>query len=129
MEELLRYASPVDIATERYAGEDLTFAGVAIPRGAAVFAVIGSANRDEQQFPQPDALDITREPNKHLSFGLGPHYCLGAPLARLEGQIAILTLLRTLPDLRLSVAPHVLRWRPGLVLRGLESLPVAFGNC
>jgi len=129
VEELLRYASPLETATERYARENITIAGDTIPRGAMVFAVIASANRDERQFANPDALDITREPNKHLSFGLGPHYCLGAPLARLEGQIAILTLLRTLPDLRLSVAPHVLRWRPGLVLRGLESLPVAFGNC
>jgi cytochrome P450 len=127
VEELLRYSSPVELATERYAREDLTFAGVAIPRGSAVFAVIGSANRDERQFPKPDTLDITREPNKHLSFGLGQHYCLGAPLARLEGQIAILTLLRRLPDLRLSVASHALRWRPGVILRGLESLPVTIG--
>jgi cytochrome P450 len=128
VEELLRYTSPVDLATERYTREDVTMAGVTIPRGEMVFAVLASANRDERQFADPDTLDVTREPNKHLAFGLGPHFCLGAPLARLEGQIAIDTLLRRVPDLRLTVAPDVLRWRRGLLLRGLESLPVAFGN-
>jgi cytochrome P450 PksS len=93
-----------------------------------VYVVIASANRDERHFPNPDALDITREPNRHLSFGLGAHFCLGAPLARLEGQLAITTLLRRLPDLRLMMAPSQLRWRRGLLLRGLEALPVAFGG-
>jgi cytochrome P450 len=119
VEELLRYGSPLETATERFAREDVTVAGVTIPRGSLVFAVIASANRDERQFPKPDALDIKREPNKHLSFGLGPHYCLGAPLARLEGQLAISTLVRRTVRL---VAPDKLRWRRGLVLRGLESL-------
>lgn len=126
VEELLRYASPVETATERYAREDVTVAGVTIPRGEMVFVVIASANRDERQFADPDKLDLTREPNKHLSFGLGAHFCLGAPLARLEGQIAINTLLGRFPDLRLAVAPSELRWRRGLVLRGLEALPVVF---
>ena len=102
VEELLRYASPVETATERYAREDVTVAGVTIPRGEMVYAVLASANRDERQFPDPDALDITREPNKHLAFGLGTHFCLGAPLARLEGQIAIGTLLRRMPNLRIT---------------------------
>jgi cytochrome P450 PksS len=93
-----------------------------------VFAVIASANRDERQFPDPDKLDITRTPNKHLAFGLGAHFCLGAPLARLEGQIALNTLVRRIPDLRLAVAPAALRWRRGMVLRGLEALPVSFGS-
>ena len=128
VEELLRYASPVETATERYPREDVTMAGVTIPRGEMVFAVIASANRDERQFPNPDTLDITRDPNRHLSFGLGTHFCLGAPLARLEGQIAINTLLRRAPGLRLDVEPGELRWRPGLVLRGLEALPVAFAK-
>jgi Cytochrome P450 len=97
-----------------------------IMRGEIVFAAIGSANRDERQFANPDALDITREPNKHLAFGLGAHYCLGAPLARLEGQIAINTLLRRTAQLRPAAAPEALRWRRGLVLRGLEALPVTF---
>jgi cytochrome P450 len=128
VEELLRYTGPVEMATERYAREDVTMAGVTIPRGEMVFAVIASANRDERQFADPDTLDVTREPNKHLAFGLGPHFCLGASLARLEGQIAINTLLRRVPDMRLTVAPEVPRWRRGLLLRGLESLPVDFGN-
>jgi cytochrome P450 len=126
VEELLRYESPLETATERYAREDVTVAGVTIPRGATVFAVIASANRDERQFPDPDALDLTREPNRHLAFGQGIHYCLGAPLARLEGQIAINTLLRRAPELRLAVPPESLRWRRGLVLRGLQALPVEF---
>jgi cytochrome P450 PksS len=126
VEELLRYASPVETATERYARTDVTIADVTIARGEMVFAVIASANRDERQFPDPDVLDITREPNRHLSFGLGAHFCLGASLARLEGQVAITTLLRRAPDLQPAVAPERLRWRRGLVLRGLEALPVAF---
>lgn len=77
-------------------------------------------------FENPDELDITREPNKHLAFGQGVHFCLGAPLARLEGGIAINTLLRRMPDLRLSVESKTLRWRPSICLRGLESLPVSF---
>jgi cytochrome P450 PksS len=125
IEELLRFTSPVDIATERYASEDMMLHGVTIPRGELVLAAIGSANRDERQFPDPDTLDLGREPNRHLAFGQGIHYCLGAPLARLEGQIAITTLLRRLPDLRLAVDPGSLRWRRGLMLRGLEALPLA----
>jgi cytochrome P450 len=105
--------------------QDLTIAGVTIPRGEIVFAVVASANRDERQFKDPDKLDITREPNKHLSFGLGAHFCLGAALARMEGQIAINTLLRRAPGLRLAVAPQALRWRAGLGLRGLKALPVS----
>jgi cytochrome P450 PksS len=125
VEELLRFGSPVEAATERYPREDVTIAGVTIPRGEMVLAVIASANRDERQFANPDKLDITREPNKHLAFGLGAHFCLGAALARMEGQIAIGTLLRRAPGLRLAVEPGALRWRPGLVLRGLKALPVA----
>lgn len=128
VEELLRYSCPVEMATERYAREDVTIAGITIARGDIVNAVIASANRDERQFPNADKLDIAREPNKHLAFGLGAHFCVGAPLARLEGQIAINTLLRRLPDLRLDVSPEALRWRPGVLGRGLEALPVAFGR-
>ncbi|MFT5301740.1 MAG: cytochrome P450 [Mariniblastus sp.] len=125
VEELLRYGSPVEMGTERYAREDLTIAGVKIPGGSLVGVVLASANRDESQFPNPDSLDITRTPNKHLAFGLGTHYCTGAPLARLEGQIAISTLLQMVPQLQLDAAPHALRWRLGLITRGLESLPIA----
>ena len=126
VEELLRYTSPVQIATERFAGEDVTIAETRIRRGELVLAVIGSANRDERQFENPDTLDITREPNRHLAFGKGIHHCLGAPLARMEGQIAIDTLLRRFPKLHLAVTPESLRWRRGLFLRGLEKLPLAF---
>ena len=122
----MRYNGPIATATERFTSEDITLSGVSIPRGELVFAVIASANRDERQFTNPDDLDLNREPNRHLAFGMGIHYCLGAPLARLEGQIAINTLLRRLPDLRLDVARDRLCWRPGLVLHGLKELPVVF---
>jgi cytochrome P450 PksS len=114
------------MATERYAREDITIAGTHIARGELVLAVIGSANRDENYFDHPDSLDITRENNKHLAFGQGAHYCLGAALARLEGQIAISTLVQRMPDVRLNIAPDQLRWRGGFFLRGLEALPVLF---
>ena len=126
IEELLRYDGPLETATERYAREDVTIAGVTIPRGEMVFAVLASANRDERQFAHADTLDLAREPNRHLAFGQGVHFCLGAPLARLEGQIAISTLLRRIPDLRLAVPRQALRRRPGLVLHGLKALPVTF---
>jgi cytochrome P450 len=113
------------MATERFPRHDVTVAGTRIPRGEMVLAVIASANRDERQFVNADILDIAREPNKHVSFGQGVHFCLGAPLARLEGQLAINTLLRRTGELRLAVAPAALRWRRGLVLRGLEALPLA----
>jgi cytochrome P450 PksS len=128
VEELLRFESPLVTATERFAREDIPMGGVVIPRGEMVFAVLASANRDPRQFPDPDTLDVTREPNRHLAFGLGIHYCLGAPLARLEEEIAIGALLRRAPGLRLAVAPERLRWRRGLVLRGLASLPVETGE-
>ena len=126
VEELLRFVCPVEMATERYAREAITIAETTIPRGELVMAVIGSANRDEHYFEQPDAVDITRKNNKHLAFGHGVHFCLGASLARLEGQIAISTLVQRMPNLRLGVAPERLRWRGTFVLRGLEALPVSF---
>ena len=123
VEELLRYTSPVELATERYPREDVEIRGTTIPRGELVLAVIGSANRDERYFEDPDALDIARDPNRHLAFGRGGvHHCLGAPLARMEGQIAIGALVRRFPEARL--APGSLRWRRGLFLRGLERLPL-----
>jgi len=125
IEELLRYTSPVELATERYARKDVEIAGETIPRGELVLAVIGSANRDERHFENPDALDITRDSNRHLAFGRGGvHHCLGAPLARMEGQIAIGALLQRLPHARLATPPETLRWRRGLFLRGLERLPI-----
>ena len=126
VEELLRYTSPVFIAGERYAREDVTLHGQTIPRGGIALPVLGSANRDETVFENADTLDITREPNKHLSFGQGIHFCVGAPLARMEAQIAINTLLRRAPGLRLKRSPESLRWRSSLMLRGLEALPIEF---
>ncbi len=127
VEELLRYSSPVFMSTERYAREDSRIQGVTIPCGGMTLGVIGSANRDESVFENADELSIAREPNRHLSFGQGIHFCVGAPLARLEAQIAINTLLRRMPDLKLSVATDSLRWRPSMILRGLEGLPASFG--
>jgi cytochrome P450 len=126
IEELVRFVCPVEMATERYAREDIMIAQTTIPRGELVMAVIGSANRDANYFDHPDSLDITRKNNRHLAFGHGVHYCLGASLARLEGQIAISTLLQRMPNVRLSIAPEQLRWRGTFVLRGLEGLPVSF---
>ena len=125
VEELLRFTSPVEMATERYAREDVQVAGTTIPRGELVLAVLGSANRDERQFENPGVLDLARDTNKHLAFGRGGvHHCLGAPLARLEGQIAIGAFMRRFPAARLAVRPESLRWRRGLFLRGLERLPI-----
>ena len=126
VEELLRYVTPVDIATERYAREQTILGGETIRQGEQVLVVLGSANRDASQFAHPDVLDVTREPNRHLALGQGIHYCLGAPLARLEGQIAIESLLRRYPNLRLAAEPDSLRWRRNLFLRGLEQLPLAY---
>ena len=126
IEELVRFVCPLEMATERYTREDITIAETTIPRGELVMAVIGSANRDANYFENPDALDITRKNNKHLGFGHGAHYCLGAPLARLEGQIAISTLVQRMPNLRLGMAADRLRWRGTFVVRGLEALPVLF---
>jgi cytochrome P450 PksS len=124
IEEMLRYTSPVQIATERYALETITIAASTIPTGALVLCVIGSANHDEVQFERPDDLDLGRAPNAHLAFGQGIHYCLGAPLARLEAQIAFEALLRRFTDIDLAVSPATLSWRRGVFLRGVKRLPV-----
>ncbi len=128
VEELLRFCGPLKVATERYAREDSAIAGTTIPQGELVYLGLASANRDEQQFDDPDRLDVTRTPNRHLAFGQGVHFCLGAPLARLEGQIAIDTLLRRTRDLRLSVPHEALKWQRGLIIRGLRALPVTFAS-
>lgn len=126
VEELARYVVPAETATERYAVQDMTIAGTRIPRGELILAVIGSANRDSAVFENPDRLDVARQSNRHLSFGQGMHYCLGAPLARLEAQIAIGTLLRRAPNLRLAAPPTGVQWRRSFIVRGLEALPVTF---
>jgi len=126
IEEFLRFHSPVATSTNRWAGEDLEFHGKQIQRGDMVLVNLAGANHDPEEFAHADELDITRTENRHLAFGMGIHYCLGAPLARLEAQIALLTLLRRLPDLRLAVAPEDLVWRPSMLLLGLSKLPVQF---
>ncbi|MFE5677457.1 cytochrome P450 [Streptomyces erythrochromogenes] len=125
IEEFLRYDGPVSPGIARFAREDVEIAGTAVPRGATVLIASAIADRDPARFPDPDRLDITRQDNAHLAFGHGVHYCLGAPLARLEGHIAIGTALRRLPGLALAVEPDGIRWRPG-GLRGPLSLPVTF---
>ncbi|MFC5148133.1 cytochrome P450 family protein [Streptomyces aureoversilis] len=126
VEELLRYDGPVELATWRFATRDLTIGGQRIAEGDPVLVVLAAADRDPERFAGPDALDLSRRDNQHLGYGHGIHYCLGAPLARLEGQTALATLLRRLPDLRLAADPEDLRWRGGLIMRGLRTLPVAF---
>ncbi|GAB1541466.1 cytochrome P450 [Scytonema sp. NUACC21] len=126
VEEFLRYEASVQTASSRYTKEDVEIDGQIIPRGELVLVVLGAANHDPKHFNKPDELNITRQNNQHIAFGYGIHHCLGAQLARLEGQIAINTLLRRLPNIKLAVAPEELRWRPGLNIRGLEALPVKF---
>ncbi|MBV9229014.1 MAG: cytochrome P450 [Chloroflexi bacterium] len=126
VEELLRYTAPVSLSDERWASEDITLHGKLIRKGQMVLAALISANADPQQFPAGDTLDITRRENQHLAFGRGIHYCLGSPLARMEGQIAFATLLRRLPNLRLASDPEQLRWNGNPMLPGLVSLPVTF---
>ncbi|MDJ1138286.1 cytochrome P450 family protein [Streptomyces iconiensis] len=126
VEELLRYDGPVELATWRFATEPLTLGGQRIAEGEPVLVVLAAADRDPEKFAAPDTLDLARRDNQHLGYGHGIHYCLGAPLARLEGRTALATLLRRLPDLRLAADPDDLRWRGGLIMRGLRTLPVEF---
>jgi len=126
VEELLRFDSPVERTITRWATADVELGGRTIERGDLVIAVVGSANRDAEQFPDADVLDLGRAENKHIGFGRGPHFCLGAPLARLETEIALETLLRRLPNLRLAIAEDDLYWRPIPIFRSLAELPVAW---
>ncbi|MDP9844764.1 cytochrome P450 family protein [Streptosporangium lutulentum] len=127
IEEFLRYDGPVERATFRFAAEDLEIAGVHIPQGSIVHISLGAVDHDPEAFDAPETLDITRTDNRHVAFGHGIHFCLGAPLARLEAQIAFGTLLRRLPGIELSCAPSEVAWRQtGSIVRGLRALPVSF---
>ncbi len=125
VEELLRYANPVQMVN-RYALEDLEIGGVSIPRGSHLMLVVAAANHDPAFHADADRLSLEQADSHHLAFGQGIHYCLGAPLARLEGEIAFTTLLKRMPDIRLAVAADRLEWRPWSELRGLRALPVLF---
>ena len=121
VEELLRFESPVQ-RVSRIVYEDVTIDGRTIPQGSLVLGLLGAANRDPAQFPRPERLDLGRQDNRHLAFGWGIHFCLGAPLARLEGQIVIGTLLRRFPAL--ALATERVEWRQTFTLRALRALPV-----
>jgi cytochrome P450 len=124
VEEFLRHSGPVQF-THRIALEDVALGGQTIRKGQFVFLFLAAANRDPAHFPDPDRLDVTRPAHKHVAFGLGHHFCLGAPLARLEVQVAFTTVLRRLPNLRL--AGGKVEYGDNFNLRGLRELPVAFG--
>ena len=127
VEELLRYESPVERTITRWAATDVELGGRLIERGELVIAVLGSANRDASRFPNADKLDLDREDVRHVGFGRGKHFCLGAPLARIEAEIALTTLLGRLPGLRLATEPGELAYRPIPLFRSLVALPVAWG--
>ncbi|MET0404803.1 MAG: cytochrome P450 [Cystobacter sp.] len=124
VEELLRFTNPVVQPSDRYAREDITLHGTVIPKGSVVLPLVASANRDEQAFSGADQLDLGRTPNRHLAFGMGVHYCLGAPLARLEGKIALQALVQRFPRMKLALPEQRLEWRGTVGLRGLKQLPV-----
>ncbi|HWM40148.1 MAG TPA: cytochrome P450, partial [Streptomyces sp.] len=124
VEEMLRYDGPVETCTERLALEDVEMGGVTIPKGATVLIVIADADRDAERFKEPDTFDIRRDSRGHIAFGHGLHYCLGAPLARLEGRIAVRTLLERFPDLAQEGDEAELAWMPGMLIRGVRTLPV-----
>ncbi|MUG98347.1 cytochrome P450 [Scytonema sp. UIC 10036] len=126
IEELVRYTPPVLFATTRYARENLEIAGTQIPKGELVLAALGSANHDESKFENPETLMLDRQNNKHVGFGSGIHYCIGAPLARLESSIAFQVLFERLPNIRLAVDPNNLLWNSSLITRGAKAIPVKF---
>ena len=122
VEELLRYVSPVH-TLGRQTTQDIELRGVTIPKGSSIYLLVGSANRDAEKFPDPEKLDINRTPTRTLGFGYGIHFCIGAALARMESQVAFETILRRLPNLRMTETPE---FRPNYSLRGLLSFPVEF---
>jgi cytochrome P450 len=124
VEELLRYVNPLNHATDRFTLEPVAIDGVTIPAREWVLCVTSSANRDPGRFGDPDRLDVERDASGHVAFGHGIHYCLGAPLARLEGEIAFGALLGRFPNLSLAADASSLRWRPSSLIHGLEALPV-----
>jgi cytochrome P450 len=125
LEESMRFDGAVHFLT-RVAREDLEVSGQVIRRGQVIYPLLGAANRDPAPFRDPDHFDVIRAPGKHVAFGLGGHYCLGAPLARLQGQVALRALLDRLPGL--CLAGPTPQYRDNFMLRGLEALPVVFAG-
>lgn len=125
IEESLRFNGPVEFSTSRWAREDFEFKGHAFKKGDLVIVALNSANHDPLQFEAPDQFDITKEKSPHLAFGKGIHLCLGAPLARLEGEIAINSLLQRYPNIKLDADKNDLEWRPGMVVRGVKEIPLS----
>ena len=125
VEELLRFVNPLNHATDRFTLEPVEIGGVTIPAREWVLCVTSSANRDPERFGDPDRLDLARDAGGHVAFGHGIHYCLGAPLARLEGEVAFGALLDRFPRLALAADPSSLRWRQSSLIHGLETLPVS----
>jgi cytochrome P450 len=124
IEELLRFEGPVEMSTPRYASADIALCGQTVPRGTMIFGIIASANRDDTSFSAADSVLPGRSPNRHLTFGEGGHYCLGASLARMEGRVAFAHLFERFPHLRPVDHDGALRWRANMILRGIEQLPV-----
>ncbi|MFF0087061.1 cytochrome P450 [Streptomyces canus] len=124
IEEMLRYDGPVETCTDRLALTDVEMGGVTIPAGSTVLIALADADRDPQRFKNPDRFDILRDTRGHIAFGHGLHHCLGAPLARMEGRIAVRTLLERCPGLRADADEAELPWIPGLLIRGVRTLPV-----
>ncbi|MGZ0879448.1 cytochrome P450 family protein [Priestia megaterium] len=124
IEELLRFNGPVEFSTDRWAKESFMFMGQQVTKGDHVIVSLASANHDPAAFENPNALDITKEKSPHLAFGKGIHYCLGAPLARIEGEIAIQVLLEEYPSLTLAAELSELEWRQSFIIRGLKQLPI-----
>ncbi len=127
IEELLRFTNPVQHSIVRHTKADMEIGGVKIAKGERVVLMLAAANRDEAVFADSERLDITRDPNRHLGFGLGIHFCLGAPLARMEGAIALNALIAKFPEMRLAIPRDTVKWRPNSLLRGLAALPIRPG--
>ncbi|MDM5428009.1 MULTISPECIES: cytochrome P450 [Bacillus] len=126
IEEGLRYYSPVEVTTARWAAEPFQIHEQTIQKGDMIVIALASANRDETVFENPEVFDITRENNRHIAFGHGSHFCLGAPLARLEAKIAITTLLKRMPELQIKGNRQDIKWQGNYLMRSLEELPLTF---
>jgi cytochrome P450 len=128
LDEFLRYESPVERSFSRWAAKDTELGGQHIKQGDLVMGILGAANHDPEKFPNPEVLDLSRDAKRQLAFGHGMHYCLGMPLARLEGEIALNSLLQNLPNLHLRIPEEELTWRTLPMFRGVKQIPVIWDN-